>query len=381
MNPCRFATRRRWQHGICGIALIAFWLIAACVSPGPHLRHPPTGTGAMWTDTAAMPQAPGPMAETLQGKNGALPTHTQYVDVGDAWLRVLEAGSPTAASLPLILVHGYGSRLEVWGDIQAQLARSRRVIAYDQRGFGLSERPAGAYGPAQHALDLVALLDHFQIDRAIVVGHSYGGGVAMRAALQHPERIAGLGFVDAFLLDEQVPRSFRWAKVPILGELLFGAFYREVPGEKYLLAFHDQERFVSVAALDEQRELMSQPGSLYAALETVRGMDYHEVEDRYGQVAVPMLILWGEEDRVTPLAAGKRLAARLDGADFVVLPGSGHVPSWERPQGLLRFLRPFLASVDGESAENGTPLPATPNPPVGAEGKQWVAPGAHGGAS
>lgn len=337
--------------GICGA-------LAACVTPGTHLSTAPLPLAAQ-----ERPANAGNRSSSLDtrrdGSNAPATASTHYVDVGDAWLRVRDQGPRSHEVLPVVLVHGYGSRLEIWDEIQSEIATSRRVIAYDQRGFGLSERPAGAYGPLPHARDLIAVLDHLQIARAIVVGHSYGGGVAVRSALYAPQRIAGLGLIDAFLLDEQVPRSFRWAQIPILGELLFGAFYQEVPGEKYLLAFHDQERFVSVAALEEQRELMAKPGSVYAALETVRGMDYDKIETHYEQVDVPMLIVWGEEDRVTPLQAGKRLAARLDGASFVVLAGSGHVPSWERPRGLLRVLQPFFAEAEAK----------VPSPPGAAPGR------------
>lgn len=269
----------------------------------------------------------------------------RYLEVNGAFLRVRDVGQGEG-KLPVVLVHGYGSRLEIWREVQDALAEERRVIAFDQRGFGKSERSAGDYGPEAHARDLVALLDALGVERAVLVGHSYGGGVVARAALDAKERVAGLALVDAFLLEEQVPVSFRWAKVPLVGELLFGAFYQQVPGEKYLLAFHDRKRFVTVEALEESKALMAEPGSLYAALETVRGMDYAAVEARYPEVNVPVLVVWGEQDRVTPLSAGKRVAGRFDGARFFVLPASGHVPSWEQPRALTEELVRFARAVD-----------------------------------
>ncbi len=327
---------------------IAALACSACISVGAHQKSAP----------ALKPEAqPSTRALQLAGEDGA-ELSTSYARVKGAWLRVRDGGTSSdvrsEAKTPVVFVHGYGSRLEAWREIQPAIASDRRTFSFDQRGFGESERPEGDYGPDVHARDLIALLDIAGIERAIVVGHSYGGGVATRAALLAPNRIVGVALVDAFVLDKQVPQLFRWAKAPLLGELLFGVFYKEVPGEKYLLAFHDRERFVSAEALDEVKEIMGRPGSVYAALETVRGMNYAEWEPDLERLRAPTLVVWGEDDRVTPLAQGKALAARLDTARFVSIPGCGHMPSWERPRALLAALTPFFDEVDTHEREQPT---------------------------
>lgn len=118
-----------------------------------------------------------------------------------------------------------------------------------------------------------------------------------------------------------------------------------MPGEKYLLAFHDRGRFVTVKALDEMKALMARPGSIYAALETVRGMDYADIEPRYRNVKAPVLVIRGEKDRVTPLRDGKRIAG-LFNDELVVVPSFGHVPSWERPEELTRAIEAFFARIE-----------------------------------
>lgn len=301
------------------VALTLFLLSAGCVTPAERVQS----------------------ASELPKLDNAI-----YVEADGAFLRVRDTGPKDGELLPVLLVHGYGSRLETWGFVQKQLSAERRVVSFDQRGFGMSERPAGAYGPAVHAADALRVMDELGIERAILMGHSYGGGVVTRVALHAPDRVAGLVLVDAFLLEEQLVPTFRWAKLPVVGELLFGAFYKEVPGEKYLLAFQDRERFVTVEALEEMKAIMAKPGSVYAALETVRGMDYAEVEPRYAEVDQPVLVVWGEEDRVTPLSQGHAIAGRFD-ARFAVLPASGHVPGWEAPRSLMREVRVFLSVVDG----------------------------------
>ncbi|MDF1562095.1 MAG: alpha/beta fold hydrolase [Deltaproteobacteria bacterium] len=295
-------------------ALVLLLLVAAsgCVRPGPH------GTSAPRED---------------------------MVKVGGAWLRVRDLGPRESGRVPVLLLHGYGSRLEAWAPVQEALAAERRVVAFDQRGFGFSERPEGEYGPEAHARDALALMDALGLERVVVAGHSYGGGVALRLALDAPERVEGLLLVSTFALEEQIPESFRWAQVAGLGELIFGAFYKQVPGEKSLLAFHDRDRFVTLEALDEMRAMMARPGSTYAALETVRGMRYTEAEERYGALKVPVRVVWGRDDRALPLAQGRRLAGRLS-VPLDVIEDCGHLPLFEQPASVVRVARELLGEVE-----------------------------------
>ncbi len=305
-----------------------------CVTPGEHATAPPAVAG--------------------EGRD------VSFVDVGDAWLRVRDRGPKASTKTPLLLLHGFGSRLETWALVQDALAHDRRVIAFDHKGFGHSERSGGGYGPEKHARDVVAVMDALGVERAVLAGHSYGGGVALRVALRAKGRVAGLGLVDAFALQEQVPTSFAWAKAPGLGELIFSTLFTELPGEKYVLAFHDGQRFATAEVLDEVRALQARPGSTFAELATVRGMDYAAVQAGYpaATTTLPRVVVWGEDDRVTPLSQGKRLAAALD-APLVVVPACGHVPTWERPAVVAQALQGVLAAADAASTTSPTSTTST----------------------
>jgi pimeloyl-ACP methyl ester carboxylesterase len=269
---------------------------------------------------------------------------TEMIDVRGTWLRVLDTAQPEAPSgPPVVFVHGFGSRLESWKIVQPALAASRRTLSFDQRGFGLSERTdTNAYGPEEHAADLEALLNQRGIDRAVLVGHSYGAGVVLRFALRHPDRVAAIVLVSPFALDAQVATAFRWARVPGLGEYLFAASWRGFAGEKYLLAFHDplradegKPRFVSAAALDEVEALQTREGSTYAQLATVRGMDYELIEEQYRAIGAPVSIVWGENDRITPFSTAPKFLDKLPHAQLVRIEKCGHMPSWEAPDAVI----------------------------------------------
>lgn len=269
----------------------------------------------------------------------------RMVTVRGAGLRVREHGE--GAALPVVFVHGYGSRLESWRAVQPAIAAARRTIAFDQRGFGLSERTPSGYGPDAHAADLLALMDALGVERAVLVAHSYGAGVALRAALSAPERVAGIVLVSPFVLDEQLNATLRWARVPLLGEWMYATSFRGFAGEKYQLAFADGGRFATLAALDEVEALQVIPGSDAAALATVRAMDYANVEPRYRDIAAPTRIVWGEDDRVTPIRVAPRLSERLPRAQLTRVPGVGHMPSWEAPNVVVEAIEAVLRDASG----------------------------------
>jgi len=296
-----------------------------------------------------------------------------FVDVGDAWLRVKQTGPKDSLKTPVLLLHGFGSRLETWNLVQDALDDDRVVVSFDFKGFGHSERSEGAYGPKKHAEDALAVLDALGLDGAVVAGHSYGGGVALRMAVIDNARVRGLLLVDAFGFADQVPSSFKVAKTPGLGEFIFSTLFTEMPGEKYVLAFHDGQRFANARVLDEIRALQSRDGSTFAELATVRAMDYQSVEKDYGTAVkgLPRALVWGENDKVTPLRQGKSMSAALD-APLVVVPDCGHVPSWERPTMVIQTLREVLVVADARGAE--APAKAKDPKPAPAVG------GAVGGA-
>jgi pimeloyl-ACP methyl ester carboxylesterase len=307
----------------CGCALLLPVTTAACLTPAAKLSSAPDVTAAFRDDGI------------------------RFVDVGDAFLRVRVRGPASSTKTPLVLVHGFGARLENWRTVQDALAADRVVVAFDQKGFGQSERSDGDYGPDKHGADVLKVMDALAIERAVLAGHSYGGGVVLRALVQDPARVVGVGLVDALILESQIPTSFRWAKAPLVGEAIFSVLFSELPGEKYVLAFHDGQRFASARVLDEVHAMQHQPGSTFAQLKTVRAMAYADATDQYRTALSdkPRVVIWGEGDRVTPLRQGKEVAGVVD-APLIVLPAVGHVPIIERPGQVIAALRDVVAAAD-----------------------------------
>ncbi len=104
------------------------------------------------------------------------------------------------AGRPVVLIHGFGSNLFTWRRSLIRLSASSEVFALDLKGFGLTDKPSdGRYNTQVYSEQVLDLLDHYELDRVVLVGHSMGGAVAIRLALEHPERIAGLVLVGSAL--------------------------------------------------------------------------------------------------------------------------------------------------------------------------------------
>lgn len=281
-----------------------------------------------------------------------------YAQVAGARVRYLDRGQGPA----VVLLHGFASSLETWDTVRPALEAEHRVISLDLKGFGWTDRPAGDYSPRAQAELVFALLDARGVKSAALVAHSWGASVALQMALLHPERVERIALYDAWVYEEQLPTTFHWARAGGVGEALFGAFYAERSDEKISQAFYD-ERNVSERLVEDVERALERPGTVAAALAATRGQRFEEVQQRYREIDKPVLLLWGREDRVTPLEVGERLARDLRDAKLRVYARSGHFPMLEAARESTRDLVEFLRPQPAPPAPAPQPAPAPPAEP------------------
>jgi len=258
---------------------------------------------------------------------------------------------------PLLLLHGLGGSKISWVPVLGPLARSYHVIAPDLPGHGESEKPRADYSPRFYARVVRHFLDEIEAERALVVGNSMGGRIALELALRSPNRVDALA-----LLDAAVP-GIRWRAV--LG------FARVVPTEFGSIPFPLRERWmkgilhrlfahperlapdaISLAAKDFLR-VYADPRARVAFLGSLRHLVTEPGEvfwQSMRRIKHPALVVVGEEDRVVPPHLGVRLAQALPNSELVVLPEVGHVPQFEATEAVLEPLLPFLEKARKRTA-------------------------------
>jgi pimeloyl-ACP methyl ester carboxylesterase len=281
----------------------------------------------------------------LSWHRGALPTAPEggrYAEVRGARIHYLDAGTGPA----VVLIHGFASSLNVWSEVRSRLVVDHRVVALDLKGFGLSDRPPGDYTPLEQAHIVLDLLTQLGIEQAAWVGHSYGASVALMAALEAPGRVTQLALYDAWVFEEQLPTFFHWARADGVGEALFALFHDQRPEDRMALAYYDPDTYLTEELVDAVKASLSRPGTEAAALATARGMRFGDVQWRYRRVRKPVLLLWGEQDRVAPLRFGERLLRELPNATLRAFPQCGHFPMHEAVRPSTAALARFLGGGD-----------------------------------
>lgn len=268
------------------------------------------------------------------------PVGATFADVEGARVRYIDAGRKDGPAV--VLLHGFGAALETWSGLLPELAKTHRVIALDLKGFGWTDRPEGDYSPAAHAKLVLALMDARGVERASLVGHSWGSSVALAMALSAPARVERLVLYDAYVYEEQVPAFFAWSRASGLGEALFRLHYKERVDERVSLAFYDK-KLVTQELVDDVVRGLDRPGTVAAALACARGQRYAELQKRWPEVSHPTLLVWGREDAVTPLRFGRRLSRELPRAKLEVVPKCGHFPMLEAAAESNRLTIDFLS--------------------------------------
>ena len=278
-------------------------------------------------------------------------------------LDVAVEGDP--ANPAIILLHGFPESHRTWRHIIPELAKTHYVLAPDQRGYARSSKPAevGEYAPDKIVADLIALADHFAIDRFTLVGHDWGGAIAWMAALTRPDRVARLIILNA-------PHPFVFQKT-----LFDDMAQREA--SQYITAFRNPglERHVDsiglsaffdgsflkhtdFARIEAEKPVYldqwSQPGAMTAMLNWYRAsqivvpaMDATPerpafLDAPFPPITQPTLVIWGMQDKAL-------LPSQLEGLDqlvpdlTVVHVDAGHFVPWEAPEAVVHTIRSWLA--------------------------------------
>ncbi len=250
---------------------------------------------------------------------------------------------------PVVLVHGMLNSSRHWRQVALRLAAAgHAVIAPDLHGHGHSAGPQGDYSLGAHAAGIRDLLAGLGIDRATVVGHSLGGGVAMQFFYQFPERTQRLVLVSSGGLGREVSWPLRLAAAPGVEALLAGATSRPVLAALDVASRRAPALRPAVRALS----LLNTPESRRGFLWTLRSViDLHgqkvNAHDRlYLAGAVPTLVVWGERDHTIPVAHGHAAHAAIPGSRFELLPKAAHFPHLEDPEGLAEVLERHLAETE-----------------------------------
>ncbi len=253
-----------------------------------------------------------------------------YAQINGASLFYESHGSGPAT----IFAHGRGGNHLSWWRQVVEFQQDFRCVTFDQRGWGLSEGPSGPPDPGTVAQDLVSLMDHLEIEQAVLVAQSMGGISSLGAALRRPERVAGLVLADTTggIGDPSVTSLLEGVSPPDhpLRRALSDSFIEEHPDLAFL--------FGSIGRINPEM-----PVSIVSNM--FRNPDGPQAADLAG-MSVPTLLVVGEEDKIFPVNVIEAAHRLIPGSRFEVVPGAAHSTHFEQAAVFNSLLRDFIASLD-----------------------------------
>ena len=228
---------------------------------------------------------------------------------------------------------GWVGNWELWQDPFILMQDRWRCIGYDHRGAGASTFPPDSITASALVDDLFAVLDHFDVDRCVLAGESLGALTCLQAVLRSPGRFTGLVLVDGApaASEERQSALVRGARTdyPATIKAFVDACVPEPDSEHFRL-------------WGRQILLRADPE---AAARIFEAHYLPQIAPSLADVSVPTLVIHGEEDHIVPLAVGRHVAATIPGAELVVIPGAGHVPTITRPRAVVEAIDEWAARL------------------------------------
>jgi pimeloyl-ACP methyl ester carboxylesterase len=255
----------------------------------------------------------------------------------------------------VLLLHGLAGSSRTWREIMPGLAAHHDVIAPDLLGHGESAKPMGDYSLGAMASGLRDLLAILEVDRVTVIGQSFGGGVAMQLAYQHPELCERLVLVASGGLGRDVSWLLRLLTLPGAEQfmpLIFpsGVAERGNDVNRFLhrrglrapLAGEMWRAYSSLAGAENRKAFVrTMRGVIEPGGQTVTALDR-----LYLASHLPTLIIWGDRDRIIPVSHAHRAHEAIPGSRLEILEGVGHFPQTEAPERFLEILLDFMATTE-----------------------------------
>jgi pimeloyl-ACP methyl ester carboxylesterase len=249
----------------------------------------------------------------------------------------------------VILIHGLGASADIWMYNIHALSKNYKIYVPDLPGFGRADIPDASFTPVDYVQFFDDFLNALKIDRAVLIGQSLGGGVALQYTIRFPQKVDKLVLVDNAGFGSDVIWTLRWMSLPVIGELM--SFPTKMGVKIFFQLAVRNPAVITKQFVDIFYEYFSRPGQQAFLLRLKRSIiDFHgarqevlaEVLENLPKITQPTLIIWGEHDRVFPLRHAYYGKEKIAGAALRTFPGCGHIPFFEQPDAFNTLVLDFL---------------------------------------
>jgi pimeloyl-ACP methyl ester carboxylesterase len=269
----------------------------------------------------------------------------EFVDLDGARIYYYAAGTRGAGE-PVVFLHGFPASGHLWNDVIPLMPPGHRLVVVDLLGYGRSDPPSGrSLSLRAHAERVVALLDVLRIDRACVVGHDLGGGIAQSLAIHSPARVSRLALVDSVAFTGWPSRDVRLARMLLrLARNMVPAWVIAVLRADLERGYADPAR--AAHSIERFVRPFESPAGRVVFMQHLNALDAQETRAlgaRLSEITAPTAVLWGANDPLLPAKLGKRLAAAIPGATFQLIPGARHFSPEDAPRPIADAIAELLS--------------------------------------
>lgn len=301
---------------------------------------------------AALPGSAEAGGRTLGATQSAIPDHGFHLTVkgpNQPAVRLYGEAYGAKRAPTVVLLHGLGASSYSWRLVIRRLAKHRRVIALDLRGHGRSEKPFDQHYEHRAQAELVRdAIRKLRLRKVTLVGHSYGGAVALVAALQANARrerqIRRLVVLNAPVYPQKLSFAVRFLQKPVVPYVALSVVPPHVPVSLALMAEAIGMPHITETDIDVYARPFFDAGANHALIVTARNIVPRNAQDliaHYPTIRQPTLVIWCRKDQVVPLASGQRLVKDLPRAQLEVLDRCDHASPEQRPKSIARLIRRF----------------------------------------
>ncbi len=244
--------------------------------------------------------------------------------------------------IPVVFIHGFPFSKATWAPQVELLKKDFYVVTYDVRGHGASDTGSGQYTVEGFVDDLIGLLDHLKISRAVIVGLSMGGYIALRAVQRNPDRIRGLVLCDTKSEGDNNEGKLKRA-VQVKSVRMFGMKMFTEPFLKTV--FYEKTFQTSPGVVEMVRAIVQQtaPAAVMGTLIALAART--DTTASLYSINIPVLILVGQYDALTPPSAAHAMKVKIPGAHLHIISGAGHLSNLENPAEFNSHLSTFLKNI------------------------------------
>jgi pimeloyl-ACP methyl ester carboxylesterase len=278
----------------------------------------------------------------------------EFLDLSGARLYYYAAGTRGAGE-PVVFVHGFPTSGHLWAEVVPLMPAGHRLVVVDLLGYGRSDRPLErAVDLGGHARRVVELLDELRIERACIVGHGIGGGIALSLAIDHAARVSRLCLVDSVAFEGWPTLAARAARATLpltrfLPARLFVSMLRRALARGYqapLRAAHSIDLYLRPFAGPDGRD------ALVAHIRALTNGASAQLGARARSITVPTSIIWGQEDRTIPVSVARRLQAAIPRATLEIVADARHFVPEEAARRVADAIGELLKREPESEVEN-----------------------------